>query len=189
MKKTNLLACALLLGSLLTGLANAAEQKDESAPPNVLLIFIDDLNCELGTYGNPLVKSPEIDALARTGMRFDRAYCANPVCMPSRTSIITGLRSETTKTLHNQAGQFRRYVPDVVTLPQLFHRGGYHVASVGKTFYSHGSNDPEADDDITFLELARPGMSPPYHVHRHVSNRVDSAADRCGGRLAEFQRC
>ncbi|MBI5799430.1 MAG: sulfatase [Verrucomicrobia bacterium] len=113
--------------------------------PNVLLIFADDLNCRLGTYGDAAAMTPHIDALASAGMRFDRAYCANPVCLPSRTAILTGLRPETTQVLNNNAGCFRKYVPDAVTLPQLFARGGYQVASVGKTFYSHRSDDTETD--------------------------------------------
>lgn len=138
MGKILLLALPLLLGG---GAVTAAEP----ARPNVLVIFADDLNCRLGTYGDPAARTPHLDALARTGLRFDRAYCANPVCLPSRTAILTGLRPDTTQVLDNKAGCFRPRVPDAVTLPQLFARAGYEVASVGKTFYSHGSDDAETD--------------------------------------------
>ncbi len=127
------------------GLDPSAVQAAEPTKPNVLVIFADDMNCRLGTYGDASAKTPNIDALAKAGMRFDRAYCANPVCLPSRTAILTGLRPETTQVLDNKAGCFRKNVPDAVTLPQLFARSGYQVASVGKTFYSHRSDDAETD--------------------------------------------
>ena len=98
---------------------------------NVLFIIVDDLRPLLGCYGYPQMHTPNIDALAQDSVLFNRAYCQFPVCNPSRTSILTGLRPETNGVLGNHT-HFRDTVPDVVTLPQHFKTHGYHTRSIGK---------------------------------------------------------
>lgn len=103
-------------------------------PLNVLLIISDDLRDTVHCYGNESVKTPNIDRLAGRGVLFDRAYVQYPVCNPSRTSFLTGMRCEQTHVVDNKT-LFRTRLPDVVTLPQLLRQNGWHAASFGKVFH------------------------------------------------------
>lgn len=142
----------VLTSVVLTLLALAPVRADKPRQPNVLLIISDDLGCELGCYGHKAVRSPNIDALARSGVRFDRAYVQYTVCNPSRTSFLTGLRPTTTTVVDNTT-HFRKPLPDVVTLPQLFRENGYETVGLGKVFHRGLSPDDvkrEMDDPKSF---------------------------------------
>ena len=104
---------------------------DATGQYNVLFIIVDDLRPLLGCYGHTEMHTPNIDRLAQRGTLFNRAYCQNPLCSPSRTSFFTGLRPETVGVTDNKTF-FRQTVPDVVTLPQHFKTHGYHTQSIGK---------------------------------------------------------
>lgn len=111
-----------------------------SSKPNILFIAIDDLRPELGCYGKDYIHSPNIDGLAARGMVFNRAYCQQAVCSPSRTSVLTGVRPDTSK-VWDLTTSFRKTLPDVVTLGQQFMQHGYFVQGVGKIYHG-GLNDP-----------------------------------------------
>jgi uncharacterized sulfatase len=110
--------------------------------PNVLLIMVDDLNGAVGCYGSKSSKTPNLDAFAATGTRFTRAYCQAPLCNPSRTSMLTGMRPETTGIIDNNT-HFRWKMPDAVTLPQRFRALGWRAEAFGKIF--HGGSMPIED--------------------------------------------
>ena len=117
--------------------ATNAQQKP-TAKPNVLFIAVDDLRPEFGAYGSKYIHSPNLDRLAKQGVTFDRAYCQQAVCSPSRSSFLTGTRPDTTK-VWDLVTHFRTAIPDVVTLPQHFKQNGYFAQGMGKIY--HGGYD------------------------------------------------
>ncbi|WP_406698719.1 sulfatase [Singulisphaera sp. Ch08] len=130
---------ALVLFAGPTSWADAQPPK-QGSKPNVLFIAVDDLRPEFGAYGHPEVKSPNLDRLAARGLTFQRAYCQQAVCSPSRTSLLTGARPDTTK-VYDLVTHFRKAMPETVTLPQFFKAQGYFVQGLGK-IYHPGFNDP-----------------------------------------------
>ncbi len=124
------------LASLLGAEAPARQRR------NVLFIAVDDLRPQLGCYGDAVVKSPNIDRLAGAGTVFTRAYCQQAVCSPSRTSLLTGRRPDTTMVYDLQT-HFRKNIPKVVTLPEQFKVHGYHAQGLSKIYHG-GLDDPQS---------------------------------------------
>ncbi|HRX80951.1 MAG TPA: sulfatase, partial [Pirellulaceae bacterium] len=110
-----------------------------AASPNVLFIAVDDMRVELGCYGNTPALSPNIDRLASRGVIFDRAYCQQAVCNPSRASLLTGRRPDTLR-IWDLPTHFRELYPDIVTLPQHFKNNGYFTQGIGKIFHNWRQN-------------------------------------------------
>lgn len=109
--------------------------------PNILFIAIDDLRPELGCYDSPIAITPNIDKLAKQGLLFNRAYCQQAICSPSRASLMTGTRPDTNGVIENYT-YFRDANPDIITLPQHLRAHGYETVNMGKIY--HGKfNDSE----------------------------------------------
>ena len=109
--------------------------------PNILFIAVDDLRPELGCYGSELAVTPHLDALAADGLLFRRAYCQQAICRPSRASLMTGMRPDTTGLYHNYVA-LRDLQPDILTLPQHLIAHGYETVYCGKIFHK-GDTDEE----------------------------------------------
>lgn len=109
------------------------------AKPNVLFIAIDDLRPELGCYGSKYAITPNIDQLAANGRLFERAYCQQAICHPSRTSLLTSTRPDTNGITHNFVS-FRELNPDLLTLPRHFRDHGYQTYAYGKIFHRGGDD-------------------------------------------------
>ncbi len=124
------------------GLSNWGQGQPTAAkPPNILFIAVDDLRTQLGCYGHQEIISPHIDKLAASGMVFERAYCQQAVCTPSRVSLLSGLRPDTTG-IYGIKTRLRQVLPQHITLPRHFKQKGYETVSIGK-IYHHPDDDPQ----------------------------------------------
>jgi iduronate 2-sulfatase len=122
------------LGLVFAGVVSFAPGFAAEPKSNVLLIMADDYRVELGSYGSR-ARTPNLDRLARRAVQFERAYCQQAVCNPSRSSMLTGLRPDTLK-LWSNGTHFRELNPDVTTLPLHFKQHGYITRGVGKIFHN-----------------------------------------------------
>src|SRR3954464_8341271 len=139
----------VIVTAIIALMSASAPRGADGPRPNVLFLIADDLNNLLGCYGDSRAKTPNIDRLAARGVRFDRAYCAFPLCGPSRNSFLTGLYPNSTG-IHANAQIFRQTIPSQHSMPQAFRNSGYFAARIGKLFHynvpksigTNGHDDP-----------------------------------------------
>ena len=140
------------------GLPSFAAAWQRESRRNVLFISSDDLNNRFSTYGQDIPRTPNLDALAARGVRFDRAYCQFPLCAPSRASLMTGTGPESTGVMDLQT-HLRKRMPNAVTMGQAFQKDDYFVARVGKIYHygnpgQIGTNGE--DDEPTWMRRVNP---------------------------------
>jgi iduronate 2-sulfatase len=163
---------------------------------NVLFIVADDLNCSLSAYGDLTAITPNIDRLAKRGLVFERAYCQQAVCNPSRSSFLTGRLPDATG-VDDLRKSFRTALPDVVTLPQMFLNAGYFTQCVGKIFHNMGDTKDRkswsVDEylfegthaaDTVFAQMPKPDPAPRYKAPVTEAHAVPETVYR-DGRITE----
>ncbi|NDA64954.1 MAG: sulfatase, partial [Chitinophagia bacterium] len=140
---------AFMLGTLVTNMIAQTTTK-----PNILFIAVDDLKPILGCYGNTLVKTPNIDRLAKMGTVFMRNYCQQSVCGPTRASLMTGMRPDYTK-VWDLKTQMRDMNPNILTIPQHLITQGYNAAGIGKIYHPSSAIDKidPLSWNIPYIEL------------------------------------
>ena len=180
------------VGILLCGLALTLASCFESAPRklNVLFISIDDLRPSLGCYGETSARTPNLDRLAESGTRFDRAYCQKATCAPSRASVLTGCRPDTTGVLDLNT-HYREALPDLVVLPELFRKNGWFTAALGKVHHGPptGRTAGKLDDPRAWsVDCWRPdrwqtyyGTAEAQRIQRELEVEAQREADKRDG--------
>ena len=138
--------------------SNIAAHPPKQKKPNVLFVSIDDLRPSLGVYGDSIVHSPNIDKLASEGITFRRTFAQSAVCAPSRASLMTGVRPDSTRVWH-LGDKFREINPSAVTMPQYFSKHGYHTVNLGKIFHNY------MPDSISWDE---PDLRPSRYLRLHI---------------------
>jgi N-sulfoglucosamine sulfohydrolase len=165
--------------------------------PNIVVMVADDHGLDAGCYGHRAIHTPNIDALAADGVRFTHGFCTTASCAASRSVILTGVHNHTNGTYGHTHGRHHFLCfDDVVSLPVLLSRAGYHTARIGKyhvapehvfafdqTLPSHGR------DDVRMTEECRPVVEADPDETTNLADRPDCAdlVRRCCARLKAFQ--
>lgn len=156
---------------LLSLSASKERQLEAEKRPNILFIAIDDLRPELGAYGSKIAISPNLDKLASQGLLFKNAHCQQAICGPSRASLLTGIRPETSGVFHNYI-KFRDVNPNVITLPQHFMNNGYETVYTGKIFHHGDLDDERSWSRLPAIDsLAAKGIKKPVGFALEVNNK------------------
>ena len=161
----------LIAATLLGILSIAPIIAQEKSKPNVLFIAVDDLKPVLGCYGDKIVKTPNIDRLAKMGTVFLNNYCQQAVCGPTRASLLTGMRPDVTK-IRDLHTKMRDINPDIVTLPEYFISQGYTTSGIGKIFHPSCVDkkfDPQSWS-IPFLVAKESDYSNGLPVQKHYQS-------------------
>ena len=169
----------LLIIALVTT-QSCLDLKEEVLKPNILFISIDDLRPTLGVYGDTIAITPNIDQFASEGMTFRKAYCQAAVCAPSRASLMTGIRPDSTRVWH-LGDKFREIYPSTVTMPQHFSKHGDHTELVD-LFPSlcelAGIDIPEYMQGISFIPLLnKPKLAWKHAAFSQFHRRPKVSAD------------
>ncbi|GAB5406930.1 MAG: sulfatase [Aureliella sp.] len=146
--------------------------------PNVLFVVADDLNCAIGPYGDRIAHTPNLDRLAAQGVVFDRAYCQQAVCNPSRSSFLTGLRPNTVG-VDDLRKYFRNTVADsqaVVTLPEHFLNAGYYCRNIGKMFHNMGDSQDRQSWSVDEVLHKGPHSEDTIYRSRAPNNKLSMKA-------------
>ncbi|TXE10158.1 sulfatase [Seonamhaeicola algicola] len=154
----------VLLFAIIVACKSKEEPRETPAKkPNILFLAIDDLRPEIGAYGSEIAITPNFDKFASQGLLFNNAYCQEPICSPSRASLMTGARPETINVIENFT-YFREANPDIVTLSQHFKNNGYETVHTGKIYHKPAWADQEkswsrepAYDKMTIKPSNTPG--------------------------------
>jgi iduronate 2-sulfatase len=159
---------------------------------NVLFIAVDDMRCDLGCYGVKHVQSPNLDQLAASGVLFTRAYCQQAVCNPSRVSLLTGLRPDSTR-VWDLNTDFRTTIPEAVTIPQHFRQHGYRAVAFGKIFHNIFPDNVSWDEPTCYVGgvIAHSGDSrrrlADFKQHMKAAGKPPRAIERMRGPATEVQ--
>ncbi|WP_198146910.1 sulfatase [Maribacter thermophilus] len=151
-----------LLTSIFLILVSCKEKEGKiKKPANVLFVSIDDLRPNIGVYGDTVAITPHLDKLASEGITFMEAFSQVAVCAPSRASVMTGVRPDSTRVWH-LGDKFRNINPDAVTMPQYFSKFGYHTVNIGKIFHNY------MPDSVSWDE---PDLRPSQYLKKDWINR------------------
>lgn len=169
---------ALLSAMCLAACGITTADQPDTSKMNILFLDIEDCRADVwGCYGNSICKTPNVDRLAASGVRFNRAYCQYVCCNPSRSSFLTGLRPHTTGVLSNSHNSREHLPPGTKSLPQLIKGKDLYAANVAKLFHSSGAENYEDMRAFDRIEMQQrpPGWDGPAPILTFppVPKRID----------------